>query len=368
MLKIAAPVIDNLSVKSLKKGMPLSFHPANNDYAMLEAFGRTACGIAPWLELGNLTGEEAVKQSEYRTKMLLCFDAAVNPESSDYMNFSKGSQPLVDAAFLAHALLRAPIHLASKLSPDVKKNLVREFKQTRKITPGWNNWIFFSAMVEAALFLLGEKDYDMLRVDYVFKIFEKWYAGDGLYSDGEKFHWDYYNSFVIQPMMLDILNLLGDKIQGSDEWKDTVRKRSVRYAEILEGLIAPDGSYPAIGRSLTYRFGVFQLLSQAALEHFLPDTVSPAQVRCGLTAVIERVCSFDSTFDGNGWLQPGICGYQPELAEGYISSGSLYLCMTVFLPLGLAPDDVFWSSPDEEWSSKKVWSGKRISISHAIPY
>ena len=32
-----------------------------------------------------------------------------------------------------------------------------------------------------------------------------WYKGDGVYGDGPPFHWDYYNSFVIQPMLLNIL-------------------------------------------------------------------------------------------------------------------------------------------------------------------
>jgi hypothetical protein len=368
MLKIASPVIDSLSKKNLKKEMPVRFHPERSEFAALEAFGRTICGIAPWLELDGLEGTEAARQNEYRNKALMCIETAVNPQSPDYMNFGSGGQPLVDAAFLAHGLLRAPDCLAAKLERETKRNLTEAFKQTKAVISTGNNWLFFSAMIEAGLLLLGEDGCDIMRVDYAFKMFEKWYAGDGMYSDGEMFHWDYYNSFVIQPMMIDILNLLGDRIPGSDGWKDTIRKRAARYAAILERLIAPDGSYPAVGRSLCYRFGVFQLLSQAALERFLPDTVSPAQVRCGLTAVIDRICGFDGMFDGSGWLQPGVCGYQPELAEGYISTGSLYLCTAVFPALGLSPEDEFWSGANEEWSSKKIWSGKEIPIDHAIPF
>jgi len=71
-------------------------------------------------------------------------------------------------------------------------------------------------------------------------------------------------------------------------------------------------------------------------------------------------------FDADGWLQPGVYGCQPELAEGYINTGSLYLCTALFLPLGLPADDEFWSREEEAWSSRKVWSGGQICRDHAI--
>ena len=70
-------------------------------------------------------------------------------------------------------------------------------------------------------------------------------------------------------------------------------------------------------------------------------------------------------FDAQGWLLPGVVGSQPELAEGYISVGSLYLCSAVFLPLGLSPQDPFWSGAQEDWSSRRVWSGAHSRIDHA---
>ena len=147
--------------------------------------------------------------------------------------------------------------------------------------------------------------------------------------------------------------------------RDTVLARASRYASILERLIGPEGSYPVVGRSICYRFGVFQMLSQAALQHTLESHLTPAGVRCGLTAVLRRVLSAPDMFDEAGWLQPGVYGLQPELAESYINIGSLYLCSALFLPLGLSPADPFWSSPDEPWTGKKVWSGGHIVIDHA---
>jgi hypothetical protein len=44
----------------------------------------------------------------------------------------------------------------------------------------------------------------------------------------------------------------------------------------------------------------------------------------------------------------------------------LYLCTAAFLPLGLKPEDEFWSAPDAPWSAKKVWSGRILSADHAL--
>ena len=60
-------------------------------------------------------------------------------------------------------------------------------------------------MVEAGLAALGA-DWDATRVDYAVRQHEQWYKGDGAYGDGPAFHWDYYNSFVIQPMLVDVLD------------------------------------------------------------------------------------------------------------------------------------------------------------------
>ena len=135
---------------------------------------------------------------------------------------------------------------------------------------------------------------------------------------------------------------------------------------IQERLIAPDGSFPAVGRSLAYRCGAFQALGAVALRRELPEELHPAAVREALTAVIVRTLDAPGTWDENGWLRIGLCGHQPGIGEGYISTGSLYLASTAFLPLGLPAEDEFWSAPAEPWSSVKIWSGIDIPADHAV--
>lgn len=140
---------------------------------------------------------------------------------------------------------------------------------------------------------------------------------------------------------------------------------AARHASVLERLIGPGGAYPVIGRLVCYRFSTFHLLSQSVLQHRLEEGLSPASVRCALTAVIQKGMAAPDLFDKQGWLQPGVFGFQPELAEGYINTGSLYLCSTVFLPLGLPPEDPFWNRAEQERTSKIIWSGGSSRIDHA---
>lgn len=367
LLTICTPVYEALSRGELKARLPLDFHADRAEFAPLEAFGRSLMGLAPWLEVdaSTLDPEEAALQQHWHTLALQCIDKATDPASPDFMLFNRDGQPLVDAAFLSHALLRAPKALAASLGEPVRKHLADALRSSRAIYSYNCNWLFFTAMVEAGLHVLGE-EYDIMRLMNALRSFQEWYVGDGLYGDGPMFHFDYYNSFVIHPMYVDLVNTFADLNPEIKRMQDGVNARAARYASILERLIGPEGSYPVVGRSICYRFGAFHMLAQAALEHRLEAHLTPASVRCGLTAVIRRVMSAPDMFDNSGFLQPGVYGLQPELAEGYINIGSLYLCSTVFLPLGLTPDDPFWACADEPWSGKKVWSGGHITIDHAI--
>jgi hypothetical protein len=362
--KIARPVLENLAHERLRAVMPVEHTPGHRTeratVAHLEAFGRSLAGIAPWLELEGLKGEEFGLQSELRAWAQQGLKNATNSDSPDFLNFSEGTQPLVDAAFLAHSLLRAPRQLWANLDEQTQNRVVDCLKTTRKIKPAFSNRQLFSGIIEAFLLKI-EAGGDAMRLDYAIRQHEQWYQGDGIYGDGPEFHFDYYNSFVIQPMLLDCVNA----VSGWEKFRAPIQQRATRYAAVLERMIAPDGSFPPLGRSLCYRSGCFQHLAQAALQEFLPSEIAPAQIRCALTAAYRRILEAPGTFDENGWLQIGFCGHQPALGESYISTGSLYLCLSGFLPLGLAPTHEFWSAPDALWTSQKIYAGHDEAPDHA---
>lgn len=367
LTKIAGPVLINLSRDELKKNMPVEAKVAKDRVysTYLEAFGRLLAGMAPWLELGPDNTDEGRMREKYILLSLQCIENATNPKSADFMNFNQGRQPLVDAAFFAQALLRSPKQLWGRLDAETQKNVIAALKSSRVIQPSFSNWLMFSATVEAALEKFDNSG-DKMRIDYALKQHLQWYKGDGAYGDGPNFHWDYYNSFVIQPMLLDVTKVLKDSKADTKNYYDLFLKRSQRYAAVQERLISPEGTYPPIGRSLAYRFGAFQLLSQIALLEHLPGHVTPQQVRFALYTVIKRQIEAPGTFDKNGWLQIGLYGHQPEVGENYISTGSLYLCSGGFLFLGLPPTNALWTKPDEDWTARKAWNGEKIEIDHAL--
>ena len=369
LLKVADPVLSALATNRLKATMPVESAPGQQAgrvvVSHLEALGRTLAGIAPWLELN---ADDDVQESSSRQRYLDLARQAiangVNPQSPDYLNFTKGGQPLVDAAFLAHGLVRSP-KLWHALSTLEQTNVIKALQASRAIKPGYNNWLLFSAMVEAAL-LKYTGSGDELRMDYAIKQHQAWYKGDGAYGDGPDFHWDNYNSYVIQPMLLDVVKMLTDAGKAEKGLYETLLARAQRYAMIQERLIGTDGSFAAFGRSLAYRCGAFQLLAQLVLHQQLPPEFSPGQVRSALTAVIHRTMDAPGTFDAKGWLQIGLCGHQPSIGETYISTGSLYLCSVAFLPLGLPVSDPFWSAPEMDWTARKIWSGQDVKTDHAL--
>ena len=367
MRRLADPVLTNLANGTLKARMPVEQASGANRRAVthLEAFGRLLAGISPWLELPADGSDEGRVRSKYVDLARRALDKAVDPSSPDFLNFTRERQPLVDAAFLAQGVLRAPRSLGESLDPRTKRNLIAALESTRTISPGFNNWLLFSATVEAGLLRLGSS-WDRMRVDYALRQHDQWYKGDGAYGDGPEFHWDYYNSFVIHPMLLDVLHVCGDEMPAWKALATRAEQRARRYAAVLERLIAPDGSFPAIGRSLAYRCGAFQLLARMALHRSLPEGVSPSQVRPALTAVIRRSLNAPETFDADGWLRIGFCGYQPGIGETYISTGSLYLCAVGLLPLGLPHTDEFWSAPPQPWTSVRAWTGQPFPIDHAL--
>lgn len=372
LYKMAYPVVHSIGQSTLRRDLPLETGPKYNlnlkAVTYTEAVGRTMAGIAPWLELPDDATEEGKLRKTLRVELLKGLPNLVNPNHPDYINFRTELQPIVDAAFIAQAFLRAPTQLWQPLDERTKQGFITEFKSLRNRKASYSNWLLFSGITEAFLMQIGEQ-YDPARIDIAYRKFKEWYVGDGFYSDGEKFSMDYYNSYVIHPMLVDMMKVMVEKSKMITQADYNLAvKRMVRYAELQERMISPEGTYPVIGRSITYRTAAFQALAEVALNHQLPESVSPAQVRCALTAVMKRIFETPGTFSETGWLQLGFAGHQPDAADQYTSTGSLYMATLGFLPLGLPATDEFWTSPAADWTSKKAFSGQAIKKDYKVEY
>lgn len=372
MDKLARPVLSNLAENTLKKNMPVKLSirtdnaPMRLRVAYLEVFGRTLSGIAPWLNLEGGTKEEVELRNKYRQWTLKAIENAVNPNAKDYVEWYKewDGQPLCDASYLALAILRCP-WLWNHLNENVKGQLVESFKLATKAHGPKNNWLLFPCMIDAFFCKYGF-EWNNERVNNCLNQLEKWYVGDGLYSDGAKYRFDYYNSYVIHPYLTQMLEVFSEKDDSLKVTYTRLKRRNERYSIIQERLINTDGTYPATGRSIVYRGAAFHHLADMSMRKELPKQLKPAQVRCALTAVIRKTMLAKGTYNKEGWLNIGIAGSQPDLADIYNNTGSLYICSNIFLPLGLSETDEFWSSPPMDWTARKLWNGEDVAGDHAL--
>jgi hypothetical protein len=368
--KLAKPVLLNLAQDKLKVNMPVDLSPRidnpqqRKSFAYLEAFARLMSGIGPWLNSDSGNTKELALKKQYREWALKGLRNAVDSNAGDYMRW-EGGQSLVDASFLALALIRCP-WLWQQSDETTKLHVKNAFLKTRNTVPVYSNWILFSSMIEAFFYKYGY-EYDKLRIEYGIREFgEHWYVGDGMFSDGMNFALDYYNSYVIQPYLNAIMTIAN--ADNRYRWfAPKLDKISKRYAVIQERSINTDGSFPVIGRSIAYRGGAFHHLADMAMRKQLPEDLKPAQVRGALTAVIKKTTEAASTYTKDGWLTIGLYGEQKDIADFYINTGSLYLCAEILLPLGLPESDPFWSDPPAPWTSVKVWQlGVAVPADHAL--
>ena len=153
LTRIAEPVLSHLARGTLKRNMPVEGGADRRAVTHLEALGRTLAGLAPWLELpADDSAEGRVRAAGSPRSPPTRSRRRPIPASPDALNFTEGGQPLVDAAFLAHAIVRAPRALwSSARRAGAAAAGRRRSAPPARITPGYNNWLLFSAMVEAAL-------------------------------------------------------------------------------------------------------------------------------------------------------------------------------------------------------------------------
>jgi hypothetical protein len=314
----------------------------------LEGLCRMIAGIAPALE------SRVIDPSPWQRLLVVAFD----PEADGYLVRPQTNQTLVELALLAQAILAAPKALWTDLPAGTQAQMIAAFLAARKLRPWKNNWLLFAAMIETLLFRVGQ-DWDKRPVEYAIEQHLAWYKGDGFYGDGAFFHADYYISIMIHPLMLDIIRVLGSEMPALKRLQATALIRAQRYAETLERLIAPDGSFPPIGRSLCYRSGLFHHLARLALNHELPKSLPLGQIRTALLSVARRTLLANDSFGPDGWLTIGLNGSDREMGEAYINSGSVYFASLVLLPLGLPTQDPFWCDPPGSPTQTRLWSEAR---------
>ncbi len=122
--RVARPVLSAAAEGKLQQVMPVEAAKGHEDerrkVTHLEAVGRTLAGMAPWLEHGPSDGAEGELRGRYVEWARGGIAHGVDPKSPGWLRFGEERQTIVDAAFLALALHRAPKSLRDALPRSVK--------------------------------------------------------------------------------------------------------------------------------------------------------------------------------------------------------------------------------------------------------
>jgi len=375
--RMAEPVLGAMAEGRLVRDFAVELSPSwdgrDRRVTYLECFGRLIAGIAPWIALPDDPSDEGRLRAKLRAQALACFEHSVDPASPDYLFWDPAAgQPLVDSAYYTAALMRAPEALWEPLATTTKKRIVERIKGLRAVSPPYTNWLLFAATNEAFLASIGE-EYDPLRINIAVRKLNEWYVGDGWFADGERFAFDHYNGFVIQPMLLELLDVIvrhGVRMPNADPPALLAQqiKRCQRYCEHLERMVSPTGSWPPVGRSITYRTGAFQPLALLAWRKQLPASLPEGQVRAVLAAAHHAVFAAPGNFTRDGWMTIGFAGHQPALGDRYSNNGSMYLASAGLLALGLPASDSYWTAPAQPWTQKRAFAGAAFVKDYRVDY
>jgi hypothetical protein len=370
LLQICNPILDGFITKSIKDTFPKSYsiysHKKhyNENKIFVELFCRTLMSISTLFQSKEFVEKHHYEELLQKTIQCIQSGFSLDTDSKLYLDYKNmGDQVIVEMANLAIAFLRTP-YLWTQID-NITKNKIREAMKFayNYVFQHQNNWILFKCII--GIFLYKNKWLnDLLPVYFFLQHFETYYIGDGWYKDGPSFHMDYYNSFVILPFLVTIYKELQFINHNYTKYYESTLKKIERHSEFLERLISENGTFPIFGRSAVYRTAIFHALSYTVYLDQLPKSLSYGQVREALNAVIKRmyITSRDHILDEHNYLKLGFSEYQPNMANPYSNSGSVYFALLIFLPLGLDKDHPFWTSTSEDWSQKKLWNYQSIPI------
>jgi hypothetical protein len=266
----------------------------------------------------------------------------------NWIHNKENRQPMVEIAYLCQTFLNCP-----KLWQEIKiKNkILKTMEMISLIEPYQNNWILFETLI---LIFLQKNNIitDKIKNNKIYQNleqFDKLYIGDGWYSDGKSFMFNYYNSFVIYPFLLQIhLELKHPKLK-------IIIERMQLQTIFLEKFIHPDGTFPIFGRSPVYRLACFNCLTYLIYYNLLPKELNYGNIRELLTKIIINFFEGNQNFTKENYLTLGFNGNQKEIANNYSNTGSCYLTLIPFMVLNLEDNHPFWKENKEKEKEKSSW-------------
>jgi hypothetical protein len=246
----------------------------------------------------------------------------------------------VESADIALAIWMSRARVFQKMTTSEQIQIMTWLAQVDGKGTYTDNWILFTAMVQAVRHYLGfpspldDLDFRLMQID-------EFYRGDGWYVDGLTNEFELYNAW-----MFGWHYLLWAWIDGErrPDHRQLVLERGRSFIEGFLHFFGANGSYPAWGRSIVYRFAA---VAPFAVGHFLriaPD--DPGLLRRVSSGCIRYFYDRGLIDPDHHFVRQGYHGDFPSAGEAYISPGSPYWCCHGLFALTFDRDDSFWTATE----------------------
>ncbi|MEV6168771.1 DUF2264 domain-containing protein [Streptomyces sp. NPDC051954] len=260
--------------------------------------------------------------------------------SGSWPRIEDRSQPLVEAASIALALRVTRPLLWDRLDDGVRQRAAAWLGDALTAEAWPCNWELFPVTVGGFLQEIGyEAEASRAAIDRGLERIEKWYVGDGWYTDGDGRKFDYYNGWAMH-----LYPVLHAWLADDTELLDLYGGRLARHLEDYARLFGGDGAPMHQGRSLTYRFATTVPLWLGALTGRTP--LSPGETRRLASGALKYFLDRDAV-DSRGLLTLGWHGPDPAVLQGYSGPASPYWASKGFLGLLLPEDHPVWTAAEE---------------------
>lgn len=313
---------------------------AGADSDALEAFARSFLGAGFRLAGGSSDPENI---AEWYAAGLA---AGTDPGSGEaWPTLVDTGQARVEAAAISLALHESRAQIWDRLDPAVQERVIAWLAPSATESYPDCNWLWFRSVTQAFLRSVGA-DHDQAGIDETIEHTDRWYLGDGWYTDGDRWgitrNVDWYSPWVMSLFSLWYCRISAGE-PGIDGLLARYRERLALMLPRLQHLYGADGAPLFQGRSLVYRAATAGALWLGPL--FDVDTVAPGRIRELATSTLDH---FDrhGAHDENGLLTLGWLGAFPQMRQHYSGPGSPYWASLGFAGLALPAGHEVWTAPD----------------------
>jgi hypothetical protein len=248
-------------------------------------------------------------------------------------------QRIVESADISVALWMSRERVFHRMTANEQEQVITWLAQVDGKGTYTDNWILFTAMTQAVRHQLGFRS-PLDDIDNRLMQLNEFYRGDGWYVDGPTDEFELYNAWMFGWHYLLWTWIDGDR---RPDHRQQVLHRGKSFINSFLYFFGANGSYPAWGRSVVYRFAA---LAPFAVGHFLriaPD--DPGMLR-RLSSGCIRYFYEHGLFDSDHVVRQGYHGDFPPAGEAYISPGSPFWCCHGLFALTFDSADPFWTATE----------------------